>query len=39
MEARNVIAMGVVDRTSHLYSFSHFVENDDDINYELFIGG
>ena len=32
METRDVIAMGVVDHTSCLYSFSYFVDNDDDIH-------
>ena len=32
METRDVIAMGVVDHTLHLYSFAHFVDNDDDIH-------
>ena len=32
METRDVIAMGVVDHTSCLYSFAHFVDNDDDIH-------
>ena len=31
METRDVIAMGV-DHTSCLYSFAHFVDNDDDIH-------
>ena len=32
METRDVIAMGVVDHTSHLYYFARFVDNDDDIH-------
>ena len=32
METRDVIAMGVVDHTSRLYSFAHFFDNDDDIH-------
>ena len=32
METRDVIATRVVDHTSRLYSFAHFVDNDDDIH-------
>ena len=32
METRDVIAMGVVDHTSCLYSFAYFFDNDDDIH-------
>lgn len=32
MDTRYVIAMGVTNHTSHLYSFAHFVDNNDDIH-------
>ena len=32
METRDVIAMGIFDHTSHLYSFADFVDTDNDIH-------